>query len=183
MPEDCTSYKLRLRIEYSRLCNWANLSGLTTDHERFNRRVKLDRITILAVLHELRMSLKKLRKLSIRYNDIHIGQSPDPTRVDDATADLDATVTEKDMLDIWEVMTSVPAQVPQSSRGRITMHVRNLSTGIRDVVRHPERVRWALRDREGFDRELARLTGFVNSLQDTLDESQMTLILQNTLNA
>lgn len=55
MPVDCESFKLRLRIEYTRLLDWGDLAGLTDEskHKQFDTRLKANRAIIMALLSEI----------------------------------------------------------------------------------------------------------------------------------
>ncbi|OCL12826.1 hypothetical protein AOQ84DRAFT_137753 [Glonium stellatum] len=64
MPEDCASFKLRLRIEYSRIMDWAVVAGLADkkDYGRFNKKYTANRHIIMAVLSEMSALFRSLQK-------------------------------------------------------------------------------------------------------------------------
>lgn len=64
MPEDCASFKLRLRIEYSRIMDWAVVAGLSDkkDYEGFNKKYTANRHIIMAVLSEMNALFQRLQK-------------------------------------------------------------------------------------------------------------------------
>lgn len=91
MPEECASFKLRLRIEYSRLIDWADVAGLSDEnnHEKFDKKFAGNRHIILAVLSEMNALFVVLQKdyqeLKWDEEEVRPIESPEGATTDDTT--------------------------------------------------------------------------------------------------
>jgi hypothetical protein len=92
MPEDCASFKLRLRIEYSRLLDWADVAGLSNekDHAAFDIKFKANRHIILAVLGEMNALFQSLQK---EYNELRLDGEDQTRAIEDPESDTTGGAT------------------------------------------------------------------------------------------
>ena len=77
--EECEACKLRLRIEYARLYDWGDLTGLLEEESRneYDRRMKHSQMIVVAILSELRVTLRQLRDIGLRYDGLAESKSDD----------------------------------------------------------------------------------------------------------
>ncbi|GIZ48446.1 hypothetical protein CKM354_001150600 [Cercospora kikuchii] len=75
--KDCAYLKVQLHFEYSSLLRWGHESGLLKEsvQPKFDARIEHQEMVIIAILSQLKLSLRDLRKLCLRYDGMGEKQS------------------------------------------------------------------------------------------------------------
>jgi hypothetical protein len=206
MPEECASFKLRLRIEYSRLIDWADIAGLSdkNNHEKFDQKFAGDRHIILAVLSEMNALFEVLQKdyKELQWTEENGERSvviPSGITTDGATAvrshsgitfkvtgaeasfmPASKEVVEDIDLGAYSVFQSSKVPKKQQKRTRGLNHILSFSRKVSDVATQPRRLKWSALDRERYYQKLAKLTQLTDYLHQTMGDHQLNLLTQST---
>lgn len=204
MPADCESFKLRLRIEYTRLLDWGDLAGLTDEskHGQFDTRLRANRAIIMALLSEMESLLKNLSKLVLKYDELQWRESSPST-----TSGAELVAIPKVGL-LHSETASKPRANPRANSKEVLQkgdfsdkqmglfkssyvandmkkypkgfnHIINISRGVWDVTKNPERIVWAVHNKEKFEEQLKRLTQLTTYLHETLTDHQLEALVQS----
>ncbi|OBT83066.1 hypothetical protein VE02_08773 [Pseudogymnoascus sp. 03VT05] len=191
MPQHCESLRLRLRLEYTRLLNWGDLSGLSEpeNHSKFDRKLKANRATIMALLIEMKMLIDKLQKLSLRSDGVLLPDSNIAAAQGTATAkELHLANRQEDLKDVdmeqfRGILRPMENQLHNQKRSVLTRGLRRLidiGQCIAEVAKQPGRIRWALSDKEAFQTHVKRLKELTDYLHETLGDHQMSILIEQT---
>ncbi|KFY71370.1 hypothetical protein V499_08434 [Pseudogymnoascus sp. VKM F-103] len=191
MPEQCESLRLRLRLECTRLLDWGDLSGLSEpqNHSRFDRKLKTNRATIMALLSEIKMLIDKLQKISLRSDGVLLPDSDIAAVQGTAIAkELHLANSQEDLkgVDIEQfrgILGPMEDQLYNQKRSLLTRSLRrvvDIGQGIADVAKQPGRIRWALSDKEAFQTHVRRLKELTDYLHETLGDHQMGILIEQT---
>ena len=191
MPEHCESLRLRLRLECTRLLDWGELSGLSEprNHSKFDRKLKANRATIMALLSEMKMLIDKLHKISLRYDGVLLPDSDIAAAQGTATAkELHIANRQDDLKDVdieqfCSILGPLEDQRHCQKRHILTRGLRrvvNIGQGIADVAKQPGRILWALSDKEAFQTHVTRLKELTDYLHETLGDHQMSILIEQT---
>ena len=204
MPADCESFKLRLRIEYTRLLDWGDLAGLTDEskHEQFDTRLRANRAIIMALLSEMQSLLKNLSVLTLKYDELQWRESSPSTT---SGAERAATpkvgflhpetasksrsnprANSKEVLQKGDFSGKQIGLFKSSYVANDTKkypkgfnHIINVSKGTWDVAKDLGRIKWAIHDKEKFEEQLKRLTELTTYLHETLTDHQLEILIQS----
>ncbi|EAQ82951.1 hypothetical protein CHGG_10769 [Chaetomium globosum CBS 148.51] len=197
MPEDCASLKLSLRLECTRLLDWGDLAGLSDhrDHPKFDRKLKANRATIMALLSEIRALIDRLGKISLRSDDVlavlpaaaAAGSEAAALGTDTAeTLDLanrKEELKDADMEQFRSVLEFSDDQLPSQKQHLLTRgwkRVVDIGRGVADIAKQPGRIRWLLSDKDAFKIQVARLKELTDYLHETLGDHQMSILIEKT---
>lgn len=191
MPKDCESLRLSLRLECTRLLDWADLAGLSdhNDHPKFDRKLKANRATIMALLSEIKTLIDRLRKTSLRSDDVLLPSGDEAAAQTTTTAkQLNLANRREELKDTdMEQLLSVLELSDEESRSekkhlltRGLKRVVNIGRGVVDVAKQPGRIRWVLSDHEAFKTQVARLKELTDYLHETLGDHQMSILIEQT---
>ena len=196
MPEECESLRLRLRMQYTRVLDWADHAGLSdhADHARFDRKLQANRATILALLSEMSATLTSLRKLSLRYDELNWVDSPTPQNAPPPSpaaaahgipvADRTRPNYREDIGGIdFEKYQSVfrsPDLPVQRRHMRGFNHLIRIGSGIKDIASQPKRVLWALKDMAKFEDHLKRLKELTDFLHASVGDYSQEVLERTT---
>jgi hypothetical protein len=176
MPEDCNSFQLSLRFQYAKLLSWGDAVGLNVvQNEAAERILKMNRTFIFALLSEIKLVVKGLRRLGLAYDDIKwedVGK--------DITQPQDTTKPGPSLQEIRDVFESSDVSGPGKKHNSGLNHLVNIASGLKSIVKKPKRIRWALRDREKFEKDLERLAELNDYLHESLDDRRMEELHHNT---
>jgi hypothetical protein len=202
MPEECESLRLRLRIEYTRLLDWGDLAGLSEerDHHAFDRKLQSNRATIITILSEMRSLLKRLGSLSLVYQGPGggggkgeetehkgpKGRGGDTLCAEETSHSLPMMYrdvipgTAIDLDDYRGIFKS--PKLPVRTRRHMTglNHVIKLSQGLKLIAKNPQRIVWALKDKEQFQIQLKRLKELTDFLHESMGDSHMQALMETS---
>ncbi|GJN73732.1 hypothetical protein PLICBS_007815 [Purpureocillium lilacinum] len=189
MPKECESLRLRLRLECTRLLDWADLVGLNDQngHATFDKKLKANRATVLALLSEMKTLIGNLHGISLRSDDV-LHPPGVAGRGSHTAKQLHLANTKEQLEDInteqfRSMLESFGNQLgPQKKHGLMKgwRRVVDIGRGAADIAKQPGRLRWALRDHEAFRTYLGRLKELTDFLHGVLGEHQMSVLLEMT---
>jgi len=168
--------RLRLELQHGRLIDWGDAAGITETCDQitkiFKKRMEVNGPVIFALLGEMHALLKKMRKFYLRYDD-----SVEPLVV--STGE-----TRKQPVDIVNMKAyqsifeskDIPRDRRKYPKG--LSHIVELAIGAKDIVRHPKRLLWAVKNEQEFQKALARMTELTDHLHETLGDAQMRTLLE-----
>ncbi|KAH6986427.1 prion-inhibition and propagation-domain-containing protein [Ilyonectria sp. MPI-CAGE-AT-0026] len=191
MPKDCESLRLSLRLECTRLLDWADLAGLSdhNNHPKFDWKLKANRATIMALLSEMKTLIDRLRKISLRSDDVLLASGDEAVAQTTTTAkQLNLANRREELKDTdMEQLLSVLELSDEESRSekkhlltRGLKRVVDIGRGVVDVAKQPGRIRWVLSDHEAFKTQVARLKELTDYLHETLGDHQMSILIEQT---
>lgn len=175
MPERYESLRLRLQIEYGRLLDWSEAAGIIDSPDMFDEKMKVNGVTVMALLSEMRSLLKKMRAYLLRYDDT---VRPLPQGVETRMR-----VRPIDMVDLKQYKAIFESKdIPQSKRKypKGLNRLVELASGSGDIAKQPKRIRWATIDEKAFKEDLDRMSKLTNFLHETLGDHQMKLLVETT---
>ncbi|KAF2269646.1 hypothetical protein CC78DRAFT_452780 [Lojkania enalia] len=189
MTAECESIKIRIMMEYSRLQQWGDASGLTDKnrHKQYDKKMRVNAALIEAILTEIRSELKLLRKASLKRNDLELSEadlfdSPQEGMLGDSSRHIfSRRPIESIDLQKFEMIFHSPF-IPQEKRRypKGINGIISMAKGTKAIVTQPKRMQWALRDKAKITASVDRLKGLVDHLQGMLDETQMQVLLDTT---
>lgn len=194
MPEDCEALRLRLRLEYTRLLDWGDLAGLSdpASHPTFDRKLKSNRTTILALLGELKTLIEKLHDIGLRSEEAAVppgrNQRYRTAGHGQLTMSNSREAIPADDLDdeLRALFRSPTSNTGSTAAGRERHplrglnHIVKLGRGVAQVGKHPGRLRWAIKDKKEFNDLLRRLKELTDFLHESLGDHQMGILLETT---
>ena len=175
-------YQLTLEIEYGRLLDWGEAVGIRDSgagkeefNEVFEKRMKVDGTIVMAVLSEMRLLLKEMRRVSLRYEKIESGELPK-----DPATRTKLPVENVNLEKYYEIFQSpnIPQDKRQYPRG--FNHLIQMAKGIKKVAVQPKRIWWAMHDRDVFKEKLDRMSYLTRYLRQSLGDRQMDILLGYT---
>ncbi|KAG2417774.1 hypothetical protein HFD88_008993 [Aspergillus terreus] len=198
MPEECESLRLRLRIEYTRLLDWGDLAGLSEerDNHTFDRKLLSNRAMTITILSEMRSLLKQLGNMSLVHQNQRGGREGEDTECKGGKEQEDSLCMGKSSHDLPMLYRKVVAdtaidledyhgifqsrKLPLRTRRHMTglNHIIKLSQGLKDVVKNPQRIVWALKDKEQFQGQLRRLKELTDFLHESMGDSHMQTLME-----
>lgn len=191
MPGDCQSLRLSLRLECARLLDWGDLAGLSdhNNHAQFDRKLKANRATIMALLSEMKTRIDRLRTISLRSDDVLLPASYGAAGHSTATAkqlhlaNRKEELTDADLEQFRSVLESSDHQLRSRKKKLLTRgweRVVDLGRGVTDIAKQPCRIRWVLSDKDAFKTEVARLKELTDYLHETLGDYQMSILIEQS---
>jgi len=153
-------YQLTLQIEYGRLLDWGEAAGIRETevgkrefNKTFEKRMKVNGAIIMAVLSEMRLLLKEMREISLKYEKVVGTELPK-----DPTTRVMQPVENVDLEKYYQIFQSpnIPKDKRQYPRG--FNHFIQLAKGAKKVVVQPKRIWWAMSDKDVFEEELERMS-------------------------
>ena len=157
--------RVKLQIEYSRLLDWCEVAGLIEleDGQNLPENLRADRLTVVAILTEIRVSMEDLAEIRGKYVEFSL------------TAD---SVTEKaaietDMLEEFSHLAiSYEKEPGQRKAIRSRNYIARGSSMASSIVRNPKRLKWVAFDKDIFLKLLGRLTELNDYLQELMHGHQ-----------
>jgi hypothetical protein len=191
MPKDCESLRLSLRLECTRLLDWGDLAGLSdhNNHPKFDRKLKANRATIMALLSEMKALMDSLRKISLRSDDVLLPKGGGAVAQGTATAKQLNLANRKEQLNsaVMEqfsgVLEASDSQLYPHKKHVLTRgwkRVVDIGRGVADIATQPRRIRWVLKDKDDFKTKVARLQELTDYLHETLGDHQMSILIEQT---
>ena len=190
MPEHCESLRLRLRLECTRLLDWGDLSGLLEpeNHSKFDRKLKANRATIMALLSEMKMLIDKLQMISLRSDGVLLNSDIAAAQGTATAKKLHLANRQEDLKDVdieqfRSILRPMEDQLHNQKRSVLTRGLRrviDIGQSISDVAKQPGRIRWALSDKEAFQTHVRRLKELTDYLHETLGDHQMSILIEQT---
>ena len=157
--------RFKLQIEYSRLLDWCEVAGLIElkDGQNLPDNLRADRLTLVAILAEIRISMQDLAEIRGKYVEF------DAT-VDDAS---EKAATETDLLEEFSHMAvSYEKEPGQRKPFRSRNHIARGSSIASSIVKNPKRLKWVAFDKDVFLKLLGRLTELNDHLQELMHGHQ-----------
>lgn len=157
--------RTRLQIEYLRLLDWTQVAGLVElkDGEDLPESLRTDRLTMVAILPEIRALLEDFAEINGQY----IQLKPD----DDSNLSEDG-----EKLDIVEefrhLSLSYETTVGKRSYIRGFNRLAKKASMAKDIIKNPKQLKWVAFDAETFIRMLQRLTSLNDYLAELMRGSQ-----------
>ncbi|OCK84951.1 hypothetical protein K432DRAFT_287852 [Lepidopterella palustris CBS 459.81] len=178
MDDECGVLKIRLMAEYDRLLKWGDATGLTDEkrHPEYDTKMRVNRALVFAILGEIQSRLKTLSKLSLeKYENLswedsahsRRGMSREPVK------DVDFEKYENIFKSVH-----VTHGNPRYHKGLNTVMM--LGRGVKNIVKQPKRMRWALSDRTLIEESIERISQLTAYLLETLGSAQMEILLERT---
>lgn len=101
MKDECESLKIRIMMEYSRLQQWGDATGLTDENRQgeYDRKMKINAALIEATLTEIRSELKHISKLTLQREELKITETDmfeETPQVDNGKGGIHRTNEKKD---------------------------------------------------------------------------------------
>ncbi|RDW65972.1 hypothetical protein BP6252_09607 [Coleophoma cylindrospora] len=209
MPEELESFRLGLRIEYTRLMDWAAVAGLSEakNHEKFDRKYKANRHLIMAVLSEADAILQYLQK---NHQELNLVES-DEFRCTDIPEDekLDSSGNSRLGPEL-QVHINNPEEGQKTQQLKlkpiIKEEIRDIDIGAYEIfrspniskgkqkhtgsIRHvlsftkkgsqPRNLKWAAMDRQKYLDALKKLNKLTEYLHQTTGDYQLELLTQSS---
>ena len=157
--------RVKLQIEYARLLDWCEVSGLVElkDGQDLPDSLRADKLTLVAVLAEIRTSMENLAEIRGKYVEFN------PT-VDTAS---EKAAIETDLLEEFSHLAISYEKEPGQhtsvrSRNCITRGI-SVASGI---IKNPKRLKWVAFDKDAFLKLLGRLTELNDHLQELMHGNQ-----------
>ncbi|KAF4306955.1 hypothetical protein GTA08_BOTSDO06013 [Botryosphaeria dothidea] len=179
MPADCKSLQLELEIQHTRLLDWGDLAGLSSesDFATFDRTLQMNRGVIMALLSELKTLLKRMRRTSLKYGE----PSRDSLRtVEDGAHGRKEVVVNIDLSEYRSVFNSSSISSERKKGLMGFTHIFKLGKNMKSVAKDPKQLRWAISDREKFGKDLNKLGKLIDYLHETLGDHKRDALLQAT---
>jgi len=166
MPDRYESLRLRLQIEYGRLLDWGDAAGIIENQEAFDKKMKMNGGTVMALLSEMRSLLKKMRTYSLRYDGL-ASPLPEEGKGHPRLQPID-TVNMKEYRMIFE-SKDIPKDKRKYPKG--LNRLIELASGGKEIFKHPKRLRWAAIDEKIFKEDLDRMAWLTTFLHETQRDS------------
>lgn len=101
MKDECESLKIRIMMEYSRLQQWGDATGLTDGnrHGEYDKKMKINAALIEAILTEIRSELKHISKMSLQRGELRMKETDmfeEAARIDNERSGIHQANEEKD---------------------------------------------------------------------------------------
>lgn len=192
MPQDFESLKLSLRLECARLLDWGDLAGLAdhNNHPKFDRKLKANRVTIMALLSEMKTVIDRIRKVSLRSEDVLIPLPGSRAASQGITTakELNLANRREDLKDsdmelfrsVLEPSEGQPRYQSKSLLSRGWKHVIDIGHGAANIAKQPGRIRWVVKDKDALEAEVTRLKQLTDYLHETLGDHQMSILIEQT---
>lgn len=157
--------RVKLQIEYARLLDWCEVAGLIDlqDGQDLPDSLKADKLTLVAILAEIRMSMEDMAEIRGKYVEFN------PT-VD--TANEKAAV-ETDLLEEFSHMAISYDKGPRQHKAvRSRTYITRATSMASDIIKNPKRLSWVAFDKDIFLKLLGRLTELNDHLQELMHGHQ-----------
>ena len=157
--------RLRLQIEYSRLLDWCEVAGLIEikDGQDLPDSLRADRLTLVAILTEIRVSMEGLAEIRGKY--IEINSSSD--------AASEKAAIETDLLEEFShIAISYEKEPDKHKQLRSRNYITRGSSMVTKVVKNPKRLQWVAFDKDVFLKFLGRLTELNDHLYELMHGHQ-----------
>ena len=153
--------RVKLQIEYSRLLDWCEVAGLIElrDGQDLPDSLRADKLTLVAILTEIRVSMEGLVEISGKYVEFN-------SSVDTAS---EKAAIETDLLEQFSHMTiSYEKEPGQRKQTRSRNYIARGTSMASKVVKNPKRLQWVAFDKDVFLKLLGRLTELNDHLQELM---------------
>ena len=157
--------RVKLQIEYSRLLDWCEVAGLIElkDGQNLPANLRADRLTLVAILTEIRISMQDLADVRGKYVEFN-------STVDNAS---EKAATEIDLLEEFShIAVSYEKEPGQRKPFRSRNHIARGSSMASSIVKNPKRLKWVAFDKDVFLKLLGRLTELNDHLQELMHGHQ-----------
>lgn len=168
---ECESFRLRLRIEYTRLLDWADVAGLSDEinYESFDGNMRMNRAVVMALLGEISALLTTMRHSCLQNTEEVLNEAQE----------IKEPVAEFDLQSFQLTFEASNLPYRQRRHRKGLNHVLKIKKGLQNIVSEPKRrMKWAIRDREKFITDLSRLRELTNYLHETVGEHKVDILLQ-----
>ena len=165
MPEDCRHMRVKLQIEYSRLLDWCEVAGLVElqDGQDLPESLRANRLTLVAILTEIRMSMESLAEIRGKY--VEFNSSADPAS--------EKAAIELDLLEEFSHLArSFDMEPNQQKHSDSRSCIARGSNKAKMVVENPKRLLWVAFDKNIFLKHLGRLTELNDHLRELMHGHQ-----------
>jgi serine/threonine protein kinase len=198
MPKDCAFLHLRLLFEYSRLVDWADLSGLSdkTQHAHYDITYATNRAQIYAALNEIAMIVEALRKIENSYSkEIEASEREARAQADGSTQNeqqfiaIDVrerepfTKADQKALDELKRTLVSPRHTGRRKHVKAVEIVLRGSRALKQVLRHPRGLKWSALDMGRFESQLSRLSKLTKFLHQSVGVAIQRQLLSNSQDA
>jgi len=163
MPNDCSYLRTRLQIEYSRLLDWSVVAGLADfkDGQDLPEILKANRLVLVAVLTEVRISMDQLADIYGKYVELQAGADP----TEEVT---DVQLFEK----VSDLSLTPDKKVVDRKYLRGFNHLAHGSSMAKNIFKHPKRLQWVAFDSGVFTKMLTRLAELNDHLHEMMHDHQ-----------
>lgn len=157
--------RVKLQIEYARLLDWCEVAGLVElkDGQDLPDSLRADKLTLVAVLAEIRTSMEDLAEIRGKYVEFN------PT-VDAAS---EKAAIETDLLEEFSHLAVSYEKEPGQHKSVRSRNCITRGTSLAsDIVKNPKRLKWVAFDKNVFLKLLGRLTELNDHLQELMHGNQ-----------
>lgn len=157
--------RMKLQIEYSRLLDWCEVAGLIElkDGQDLPDSLRADKLTLVAILTEIRVSMEDLAELRGKYVEFN-------STVDTAS---EKAAIETDLLEeLSHKAISYEREPGQRKHVRSRNFIACGTSMASSIVKHPKRLKWVAFDKDVFLKLLGRLTELNDHLQELMHGHQ-----------
>ena len=157
--------RVKLQIEYARLLDWCEVAGLVElkDGQDLPDSLRADKLTLIAVLAEIRMSMEGLAEIRGKYVEFN------PT----VDAGSEKAAIETDLLEEFShIAISYEKEPGQHKSVRSRNCITRGTSLASDVIKNPKRLKWVAFDKNVFLKLLGRLTELNDHLQELMHGNQ-----------
>ena len=173
MPKDCKDARVALLIQYQRLLEWCKLAGILEQQQgrTFSAVIEANQVLLIAILAEISTIMNDFATLNGRYEDLKPGKD-------------DLSEKEGDDVELLQKFSSlsIKYETEKVEKRYITgmNHFVNGAKDMKEIVKHPQRLRWVALDAANFKKLLLKVQGLIDYLHGLLDDHQMKVLHETT---
>ena len=153
--------RVKLQIEYSRLLDWCEVAGLIElkDGQNLPDSLRADKLTLVAILTEIRMSMEHLAEIRGKYVEF---DSSVNTTSEKAAVEIDL------LEEFSHIAIPYGKELGQHKHSRSRNCIARGTSIASEIVKHPKRLQWVAFDKDMFLKLLGRLTELNDHLQELM---------------
>lgn len=177
MPETCAALRLRLIMEYNNLLVWGKVAGLIENEEgsKISSILGADQLVMASILSEIRFLLESFAELNGRYKELKpYGNKEEQDQAGSHAATIDLGKEVSSMTLLYE-RTKTKRPHPWDVTKFIAA-----SKKLGAMMKHPNRIVWAVVDESNFKTLLKRLHELVAHLHGLMGGHQIQTLLDTT---
>jgi len=177
MPETCAALRLRLIMEYNNLLVWGKVAGLIENEEgsKISSILGANQLFMASILSEIRFLLESFAELNGRYKELKPhGNKEEQDQAESRAATIDLGKEVSSMTLLYE-RTKTKRPHPWDVTKFIAA-----SKKLGAMMKHPNRIVWAVVDESNFKTLLERLHELVAHLHGLMGGHQIQTLLDTT---
>ncbi|MCJ1250857.1 hypothetical protein MMC30_008085 [Trapelia coarctata] len=164
MPKECRFFRTCLQMEYIRLLNFVDVTGIA-EHEGKDlpENLKTNKLVLVAILTEIRVLMESFAELHGKYYQLRPDESPSAKQ----------TALEVELVEEFaSISLSYDYKKPERKHRLGTNHLIAIGRDMKAIAKNPRRLQWVAVGADAFKGLLTRLTVLNNYLQELLQGKQ-----------